>query len=445
MEIKLFRSATVGIYSKNFKLLMDPWLVDGEYFGSWSHYPYYDLEKNIDEINSFNAIYISHIHPDHCSEKTLKLINKNIPVYIHSFHTKFLKFKIETLGFKVIELPNFKRTEIGKDFFLNIIAADNCNPELCYKFMACADMSAKNNESQQIDTLAVIDDNKSTILNVNDCPYELAENTLNLINKNYEKIDLLLTGYQNASSYPQCFDNLNNKDKLIMGKKISDICLNRSLNFIKKTRPKYFLPFAGTYSLSGNLSKIDNLRGVANIDYAFDYLCNHQKTSKPSKISCEQIFDLTSNQSSGEYVKFNKENYNNYLNNILAKKTLDYENSEIVSFEEIYELAQMAHKKYIEKKKINNIKLNTDILIHVDDKIINLKKNNKLTVEKIDEIVENKKFVLYRTNKKLLKLLLMGPRYAHWNNAEIGSHLNFYRKPDTFERNVHGSMNYFHC
>jgi len=42
-------------------------------------------------------------------------------------------------------------------------------------------------------------------------------------------------------------------------------------------------------------------------------------------------------------------------------------------------------------------------------------------------------------------LLLMGPRYAHWNNAEIGSHLNFYRKPDTFERNVHGSMNYFHC
>ena len=30
----------------------------------------------MNEINSYNAIYISHIHPDHCSDDTLKLINK---------------------------------------------------------------------------------------------------------------------------------------------------------------------------------------------------------------------------------------------------------------------------------------------------------------------------------------------------------------------------------
>ena len=32
----------------------------------------------------------------------------------------------------------------------------------------------------------------------------------------------------------------------------------------------------------------------------------------------------------------------------------------------------------------------------------------------------------------------MGPKYAHWNNAEIGSHITFYRKPDSlYERGMH--------
>ena len=76
MKIKLYRSSTIGLISENFKILQDPWLTDGEYFGSWSHYPYFDLDKNIDEINSYDAIYVSHIHLDHCSDKTLKKLTK---------------------------------------------------------------------------------------------------------------------------------------------------------------------------------------------------------------------------------------------------------------------------------------------------------------------------------------------------------------------------------
>ena len=91
MKIKLFRSATLGINSDNFKMLTDPWLTDGEYYGSWSHYPYYDLDKNINEINSYNAIYISHIHPDHCSDDTLKKISKDILVLVKEKKIEILK------------------------------------------------------------------------------------------------------------------------------------------------------------------------------------------------------------------------------------------------------------------------------------------------------------------------------------------------------------------
>ena len=279
MKIKLFRSATVGIILENYKILMDPWLTDGEYYGSWSHFPKFDLEKNLDEINSYNAIYISHIHPDHCSDETLKKIKKDIPVYIHSFHSKFLKFKIERAGFNVIELENNIRTEIAKNTFINVIAADNCDPKLCFKFTGCADFTA-NGQSQQIDTLSVIDDGKNSIMNINDCPYELATSTFKSLKKKYDKIDILLTGYGGAGPYPQCFDNLNMDEKQVAAKKKERQFLDQALNFIDDLKPNYYLPFAGTYTLSGKLSKLQDLRGVSSVNNAYEYIDNKIKDKK---------------------------------------------------------------------------------------------------------------------------------------------------------------------
>ena len=95
---------------------------------------------------------------------------------------------------------------------------------------------------------------------------------------------------------------------------------------------------------------------------------------------------------------------------------------------------------------INNVSLKSDIFVKVNGKSLMLCKNKDLLVVKSDEINQkSKKYVRYETDIRLLKRLLMGPRYAHWNNAEIGSHLKFFRKPNTFEKDVYSSMVYFHC
>ena len=71
---------------------MDPWFINGEYYGSWYHT--HDIDVDLDFINSATHVYISHIHPDHFSRKSLEKLNKNIPVLIHSYASKFLKFNI---------------------------------------------------------------------------------------------------------------------------------------------------------------------------------------------------------------------------------------------------------------------------------------------------------------------------------------------------------------
>ena len=117
---------------------------------------------------------------------------------------------------------------------------------------------------------------------------------------------------------------------------------------------------------------------------------------------------------------------------------------DIPNFDEIYELSKKAHQKFLDKKLINNVNLNSDIFIKVNENSLMLDKDNNLSVIKSDEIEQkSKQYVQYETDIRLLKRLLMGPRFAHWNNAEIGSHLKFFRKPNIFERSVYNSMIYF--
>ena len=445
-SLKLYRSATVGIKSDEFKLLIDPWLTDGEYYGSWSHYPAFNFDENLDEINSYDAIYISHIHPDHCSDDTLKKIDKNIPIYILSYHSKFLKFKLEKLGFKVIEIENFESKTLSKNFQLRIIAADDCNPELCYKFNGCANILEKE-RSQQIDSLAVITVMNKNILNVNDCPFELAGSSLKKISQTYKNIDLMLLGYGGAGPYPQCVENFKENEKTKESKKKRIKFLEMSKMFIEKINPNYYLPFAGTYYLTGKLSNLQKFKGVPTIEDASKYLESKiSNNSKCVRLNPDSTLSLHNYITSSKYSPITNDEIEKYLNNILSKRKLSYENEEEDNVENIYNLAKKAHKRYLEKKNHFKLILKSDVLIKVKDRFIHIDNNSdQISLKNQNDVKNINKYVIYDLDIRLLKNILLGPRLAHWNNAEIGSHIKFTRKPNVFERSLYDSMCFFHA
>ena len=77
MKLQYFYSSTVSLTDDDVKILCDPWLTGGEYYGSWAQYPKYNFEPNY--FHDFDFIYVSHIHGDHFSYKTMSKLNKNIP------------------------------------------------------------------------------------------------------------------------------------------------------------------------------------------------------------------------------------------------------------------------------------------------------------------------------------------------------------------------------
>jgi UDP-MurNAc hydroxylase len=441
MKVRYLKSSTVVVETKGVKILTDPWLTDGEYYGSWFHYPMFNFDENF--FTDIDYIYVSHIHMDHFSKATFKLLKKSIPVIIHSYESKFLKLNIERMGFTVIELLHNERTHLKNGVYINILAADNCNPELCQKFMGCGKMESTYG-STQIDSLCVIDDGEFSILNTNDCPFELASNTLPNILNQYSKIDFLMVGYAGAGPFPQCFV-LPEQEKKSLAKRKEIQFLNQGLNYINTIKPDYVMPFAGTYVLGGKLFSLQEFRGVPEIEDAAIFF-KENSDAEVILLNSYEWFDLAKVEFSKKYSPQDLKEKELYIKNVLSLKYLDYELEDKPTIDELIPLLENSYKRFENKRKEIAFYSDTVVLLKVGSENFYMitfnGKGAKLILK--EHITNFEKYVVYDLDIRLLKWILLGPKYAHWNNAEIGSHILFERNPNIFERGLYHSMCYFH-
>tara|TARA_B100002052_G_scaffold56578_1_gene49790 strand:+ start:10321 stop:11655 length:1335 start_codon:yes stop_codon:yes gene_type:complete len=444
MKITHIASATVLIEYQQTKILTDPWLLGEPYYGSWTHYP--EINVDWDMFNDVDYIYISHIHPDHMSKETLDKIKPEIPILVHSYEEKFVKNNLERWGRKVIELGHGEEFDCGDGLNIKIYAADNCNPELCYKFFGCGKMEGKMG-STGIDTLCVIENGKHVILNVNDCPLSLSTNTINKVLEDHSVIDLLLVGYAGAGSYPQCWECYSDEEKLNKyGPKKKKYFLNSGKGFIDSIRPKHYMPFAGTYTLRGKFAKLEKLRVVPELQDALEFYQKECSFSNGILLNSMEYFDLDSGYLSSEYKPIDYDKKIEYVENVLSKFAYDYESDEDVSLDQILELVEASFERYDRKRQELNFNTPTNIYIYLpEEKMLKIScsGNGYEIIDRKD--FNDQRYVTYRLDYKLLFRILRGPKYAHWNNAEIGSHIQFTRKPEEYERALYFSMNYFHC
>ena len=440
MNITYHNSAAISIIDDETKILIDPWLTNGEYFGSWGIYPPYDFKP--EEFDDVDYIYISHIHPDHCSTKTLSKLNKKIPVIIHSFPEKYFKKSIERLGFNVIEIENNKKMKIENDFSINILAADNCKPEVCGKLFGCSVLESGYGTTN-IDTLAIFDNKKQVIINTNDCPYEISEKTAKIVSKQYQNVDFLLVGYAGASSYPQCFNFSEIKTKEESDKKKTKR-LNDAINYVKIFNPKFFMPFAGKYTLAGKNHILNKKRGEPDLDFAIEYLTNNidQNNNRCVVLNSKESFDISTGKCSNEYQK----EKNDYVKNVLSKIKYSFELEPFPKDTSIEKLLPLCYERFNDLRKQISYETDTKIILKLsNEKSVIVSCNDEgYEIVKNEQTKKIKKFITMDLDGRLLYWLLQGPQKAHWNNAEIGSHIQFTRIPDIYERGLIHCWNYFY-
>tara|TARA_Y100001938_G_scaffold119717_1_gene165986 strand:- start:1248 stop:2585 length:1338 start_codon:yes stop_codon:yes gene_type:complete len=445
MKTTFLSSATVLVEHKNTKILTDPWLTGEEFYGSWTHYP--PLNVDFSKFDDVDYIYISHIHPDHMSQGTLEKLNPNIPVIIHNYDAKYVKMNLERWGRKVIELNHGDKFHCGDGLNIYVYAADDCNPEICFKHFGCGKMESKFG-STGVDTMAVIENGDKTILNINDCPYLLSQRVLNRVLKDHPVIDMLWVGYAGAGGYPQCHEHISDKEKLeVYCPQKKNHFLKMGLDFINKIKPKAYMPFAGTYTLRGKYAYLEKFKGVPELQDAL----SHYKQNTPSNIkgvllNSFEWYDLNTGEVSKEYTPVNYNEKMKYIEEVLSKFKYDYEFDPEPTLDQFLEILPKAYERYNNKIKELHFKTDTNIYIHLpEDKMCKISGNGGgFDIISKDKFNDNG-YVTYKVDFKLLYRILRGPKYAHWNNAEIGSHLKFFIKPKIYERSLYYSMNYFHA
>ncbi|MBM3456456.1 MAG: MBL fold metallo-hydrolase [Bacteroidetes bacterium] len=451
MKITQLNSASILIEdstgSSKTKILCDPWLDGEEYIGSWEIYPPYEFKP--EKFLDLDFIYVSHIHPDHCSSRTLSKLNKKIPILIHNFPEKFLKQKLEGLGFEVIELEHGVRTRLKNNFHVNILAADNCDPTICGNLMGCGLMEIKY-KTTQIDTMAVFDNENQVVVNTNDCPYDIGKTAALAIKSTYGKIDFLLVGYVAASSWPHCY-NLPENEKMDQANLKAKKKLETTKSYIELFEPRFYLPFAGRYTLSGRNSVLNQYRGEPELEDAFEWLSrNIPEKYRGMLLNNDSWFDLDTQVSSKEYTPINREDKKKYTETILSKKKFPYEYEKKLTSSEILDMIPKAYENFEKIRK--EIQWNSKSMIALiskdanDDELVIVVSCNgdgfdKISMEKLREF-EN--YMSVKLDIRLLNWLLLGPQKAHWGNADLGAHLKYDRVGSVYKRGLFYCWNHFH-
>ena len=140
------------------------------------------------------------------------------------------------------------------------------------------------------------------------------------------------------------------------------------------------------------------------------------------------------------------EQKNSYIENVLSTKKLDYEYENQPTIEEIISKIPQAYRHFEIKRKQLQFSSDTKIIIKISNSqniLISCKGEGfKLISDK--DLVEITNFVKMELDLRLLKWILDGPRFAVWNNAEIGSHIKYQRNPEKYERGLYYCLSYFH-
>ncbi len=384
MNLTFVGNACNVIEFEGVKLLTDPWLIEGAFEGSWFHYP--PLKHTPEDFKDVDGIYISHVHPDHYCPESLRRIGDK-PLLILRRKHNILKNTMIRDGFtNIIEFDDNVTTE-WKNMKLTMFDAFVGNPFTDTEF------------GNPLDSALLVQCGDQSVFNTNDNTPDLA--ACHNIRAKYGRFDIAQLNYNAAGPYPACFSNLSLREKQAEHGRLVDRNIKHMIGCAKILEPRYVQPFAGAYILGGKLASKNDYLGTTNVHYAADRL---------NDAGIDAITEVE-HEMNGKYLV------------------------EIANKQYPYELDSYPG---ITMTMLTQAKANMDHKAQI---------MGKPPSKMLSVITQNEISLYFEGIKCSLDSRLMWQilnKKAHWNNAEIGCHVEFYRDPNVYDYDFHMMMSFFH-
>lgn len=453
MKLTWHSSACFTVESNDTRVLFDPWLESHAFLGSWAQWPPVKNTREIVLNTKYEYIVYTHFHSDHFDSKFLssylkavKPLNHKPTILVAENSWNQLARSITNIAgnsANVKQIPSGEKFGLNsKDFSITLYCSDHCDPKLCGKSIGCF---SNNSKFRSIDSVALIEDSKSSIINFNDA---VSSNLDVHLKKMGKKADLVMGVFSAAGSFPQCQANFTAKDIEIAKENFIEGALQRLTIAAERLGSKYIFPFAGQYILVGNLSKLNKDRAVLPVSSAKIRL---------SKLTDKTILTLNPNENftlvkgeisslGAEYIEPPDGVMKEYLcQNLQSKYFYEQRKIESVDLKLLEQNLELASKK-ISKIYENNLDYSVLITDKGSDFRWTLNFGRDLTWGK-----DLPRFTNYSEIVMDLRLLdgciKKKPNYngftsMHWNQAHIGSHLMFHQTE--YSAKAHYLLNFLH-
>jgi hypothetical protein len=235
VKVTFVHNATVIIETPDLKVLCDPWFTPAAYDGSWHHWPLTE-----DRVPQVDAIWISHVHPDHYD-----------PAWLRGYLTKYP----DTHLLCGKHAPPILETVMRADGFEPMVidhAAIGLTELHCIPHQGW--------DCDNIDSTLVVKHGNESVVNVNDCPADdqLADAILTVA----PNPTCALLPFAGAGPWPQTFLNVPKPVMAAAARGREAAFLGQFCEWRELLAPRLTVPFAGQYALGGENSHLNKHRGI---------------------------------------------------------------------------------------------------------------------------------------------------------------------------------------
>jgi hypothetical protein len=447
-------SACVSFESSSTKVLFDPWLKSAAFLGSWQQWPPAKDSLTTCLETKFDFIVYTHFHSDHWDpgflREYLSIWSKrgHCPVILLAKNTWAQLAK--SIGDVARDNAKIILVESGRAYSLNsggfkitTWVSDFCDPLACGKQLPCF---SSHPSSRAIDSVALIEDENFSVLNLNDA---VASQIDIHLQKNGVRADLVMGVFSAAGSFPQCMSNLSPEQKEQEKENFLMNAMGRLVKAGDRLNAKYIFPFAGQYVLSGTLSRLNLDRAIVPVSFARNSI---------QSLTEMKVFTLGTGESctflQGEIVKIGNSYHepdHEILKSYLDSKNADYAYElrpiEKVDLGKLAENIEFASVKLAEMyRKMEKFNYSIKIKALNSDFYWNLEFGSEMKYGQFDSMQSD--FSEISLDLRLLDGCLRrksgyeGFTSMHWNQAQIGSHLRF--NQSSYNAAAHYLLNFLH-
>jgi UDP-MurNAc hydroxylase len=404
------------------RLLCDPWINNGAFEGSWCHVGPLPT-KSLRHGRDFDLIYISHIHPDHYDEKFLRTVDRSCPIVIPAEKPmQILSARVKALGFTtVIELSDRQSYRHG-DLRLTLFAPFQRN-----RFHE--DYQLQN----FIDSALLISDGQHSILDTNDnfpTPMQIR-----LVEDEFGIPDVLQILYNSAGFYPQCIDDLTPQEKRAERDRVVQSCFDKMLDLARSSRSAYVMPFAGDFILGGRLSTFNEFLATSTPQVASAFLANQGVPSVSVGMGGRLCVETGRVDAPGK--SYSRDDVVAHAKHNLTGITYPYERQPV---------REPAHVRELVRQAELNLRRRLEMFDVFPDWRVSFRSaldDSDLGQVSIARSGNGTREMICTLDDRLLLNIL--ERKAHWDNAQVGSHIRFNRSchPE-YSQEVHTLLSFLH-